>query len=207
MAREACAVCLFYRPDDQFQRVQNNPWHVCNRCCLDFGSVLSRPSGGSEMDRWCPKTAGGVDEMVVACRRAEAHVTAHLTAEQEREAERAAQRQERTARDRAAAAALVESHRRRGPEASLTDTERGYPRAGRSALWRPAAHWGRCGEVAFWRDERMLTDAAEGEAASLCSSYCCSCCAAERVQYYPNGLADSVAMGWMVCELCLPDDE
>ena len=44
--------------------------------------------------------------MVVACRRAEAHVTAHLTAEQEREAEQRRAAQERTARDRAAAAAL-----------------------------------------------------------------------------------------------------
>ena len=204
MARVACAVCGFYRATDQFQRWTVNPLHVCNACCIAHGYVITFPSGGSAMDRWCPKTAEGVAEMVAACRRAADNVTAHITAEQERDAERDAQRRVDVARDRDVAAAFVDLHQRRGPEGSLTDTAPGYPRFGGSARWGAGRHWGRCGEVHFWHGERMLTRAAHGEAASLCSSFCCSCCAAQRVLHYPNGLADSVAMGWMVCGLCLP---
>ena len=144
--------------------------------------------------------------MVAACREAADDVTAHLTAEQERNAERDARRRVAVAGEQAAAAVLVDRHRRRGPEGSLTDTAPGYPRFGGPSHWGSGRHWGRCGEVDFWQGERMLTSVAHGEAASLCSSFICSCCAAQRVMHYPNGLADSVTMGWDVCGLCLVNE-
>ena len=86
MARVVCAVCDFRRTGDQFQREAVNPFLVCNPCCIAHGSLLTSPTGRSEMQRWCPKTARGVAEMRAACREAADAVTAHITAEQERDA-------------------------------------------------------------------------------------------------------------------------
>ena len=209
MAQVVCAVCECPRASDQFQRAVVNPYHVCNRCCIAHGHLITAPSGRSEMQQWCPKTAHGVEEMRAGCLAAAAALTAHITRQQAQTAYREAQRRPRVAGDQAAAAVLVERHRRRGPHlgrrGDLTDSARGYARFGTPPHWGSGRHWGRCGEVHFWQGEpeRMLTGAAAGEAASLCSSFVCACCSAQRVLYHQNGLADSETYEWTVCQLCL----